>query len=84
MFTCLISSWGGQIRTFFEPIFARKIVVTESDGVATFNLRETFDLEILDDQTTLYFGTFDNNDNLLGETAMTIQKNETKSGTINY
>ena len=75
---------SGPNTSFFKPIFTKKVVITESDGIATFNLQDTFDLEIIDDQTTLYFGIFDSNDNVLGDAAMTIQKNETKTVTINY
>lgn len=74
----------GPNTNFFEPLFADKTVITESDGIATFNLQETFDLDIIDDQTTLYFGIFDNDDNDLGDAAITIQKGETKSVTINF
>lgn len=75
---------SGPNTSFFKPFFNKRVVITESDGIATFNLQDTFDLEVIDDQTTLYFGIFDNNDNVLGNAAMTIQKNETKTVTINY
>lgn len=68
----------------FQPHAADKSVVTESDGVAKFDLQETFDLDIIDTQTTLYFGVFDQDDNTLGYTGLTIKKNETKSATIEY
>ncbi|MFO7703479.1 MAG: hypothetical protein R6V37_10920 [Psychroflexus maritimus] len=69
--------------SFFTPFYSQKSVITESDGKATFNLQETFDLEIIDSQTTLYFGVFDENDNPIGNTGITIEKNETKNATIN-
>jgi len=75
---------SGPNTSFFKPIFTKKVVITESDGIATFNLQDTFNLEVIDDQTTLYFGIFDSDDNVLGDAAMTIQKNETKTVTINY
>ena len=41
--------------TFFTPFFADKTVVTESDGVATFELSS---LDVLKNQTTFYFAVF--------------------------
>jgi hypothetical protein len=74
----------GPNTPFFTPFNSDRTVVTESDGVATFNLQDTFDLEIIDSQTTLYFGIFDLNDNVLDYTAITIEKGQTKSATISY
>lgn len=74
---------SGPDSEFFTSFFSRKTVITESNGVATFNLLDVFDLDILDTQTTLYFAVFDG-DEILGQTALTIEKGETKSSTINY
>lgn len=74
----------GPNTSFFEPLFAEKSVVTESNGVATFLLLPTFDLNVIDPQTTLYYGVFDENDNVLGSAAITIQEGQTKSATITY
>lgn len=80
----MFSDDQGPATNFFEPFFSDRTVVTESNGVATFELREVFDLEVVDPQTTLYFGIFDGNDNALGSAALTVKKGETKSATISY
>ena len=67
---------------FFTPFYARRQSITENDGIATFELQDTFDLEIINEQTTLYFGVFDG-DKLLGRSALTIKKGETKTVDIN-
>jgi|SRR6056297_1399256 len=74
----------GPGTSFFTPFHSDKTVVTESNGVATFNLQDTYDLDDSDSQTTLYFGVFDTNNNGLGSTAITIEKGQTKTATINY
>lgn len=74
---------SGPDSSFFTSFYSKKTVITEGNGKATFNLQETFDLDIIDTQTTLYFAVFDG-DTLLGKTALTIEKGETKSATINY
>ncbi len=74
----------GPGTSFFTPFHSDKTVVTESNGVATFNLQDTYDLDVSDSQTTLYFGVFDTNNNVLGSTAITIEKGQTKTATINY
>ncbi len=61
----------GPSTNFFTPTFSDKTVVTENNGVATFDLQEIFNLNVIDSQTTLYFGVFDNNRNSLGSTAIT-------------
>ena len=63
---------------FFTPFHSRRQSITESDGVATFKLRDTFDLAVIDKQTTFYFGVFEGN-TVLGQTALTIEKGETKT-----
>ncbi len=68
--------------TFFKPIYASKDVVTDSEGIASFELQEVVDLEVIDNQTTLYFAVF-NKETPIGQTALTIKKGETKSATIN-
>jgi hypothetical protein len=79
----MFNSNQGPNTDFFQPSFSNKTVITESDGVAVFKLQETFDLEVIDEQTTLYFGVFDENDVPLGNTAITIEKGQTKTSTIN-
>lgn len=79
----MFSDTKGPSTAFFKPFHSDKTIITDNNGVATFNLKETFDLEIIDSQTTLYFGVFDVNDNILGQTALTIEKEQTISKTIN-
>lgn len=79
----MFDSNSGPNTEFFTSFFSKKKVITESDGIATFNLLDTFDLEVIDTQTTLYFAVFDG-DEILGQTALTIEKGETKSTSINY
>lgn len=74
------TKWNQE--SFRDPFHANKQAVTESDGVATFELRETFDLDVIDSQTALYFATFDKDKKITGETAVTIKKGETKEATI--
>ena len=80
----MFSEQTGPSTTFFEPFFAKKTVITESDGIATFILQDIIDLEAIDNQTTLYFAVFNDDEEELGRTAMTIEKGETKSATISY
>lgn len=72
-----------ETSSLFTPFFADKKVITESNGTATFNLQEVYDLNIVDTQTTFYFGVFED-DILLGKTALTIEKEQTKTAEINY
>lgn len=81
---CMFSDRKGPSTAFFTPLHSDKKVVTESNGVAKFILAETFDLDVIDAQTTLYFGVFNTNDMVLGNSAVTIEKGDTKSITINY
>lgn len=74
----------GPSTNFFKPIFSNKTVVTELNGVAKFKLEDVFDLNAIDKQTTLYFGVFDTEEKVLGFTALTIEKGQTKTATINY
>ncbi len=79
MFDKSISSPFGN-----DPLFSKREVVTNSDGIATFELR-TFDLEIINTpQKTFYFVVFDelNENVILGHTAVTIKEGETKSEII--
>ena len=72
-----------QGDSFREVFYKDKSAVTESDGIATFELQETLDLEIIDNQTTLYFATFEaNGETIKGYTAVTVKKGETKEATI--
>lgn len=66
---------------FFKPFFAKKSVVTDDNGVATFRLQEVFDLNVISSQTTLYFGVFEN-DTVLGRTGTTVDKGKNKTITI--
>ena len=81
----MFGSRKGPGTTFFEPFFADKTVVTESNGVATFELQDVFDLDAVSTQTTLYFAVFSGSSTsatVLGQTAVTIKKGETKTVTI--
>ena len=80
----LFGDHKGPNTSFFTPFHSDKTVVTESDGVATFNLQDVYDLDVINSQTTLYFGVFDNNDNILDHTAITIEKGQTKTAIISY
>lgn len=80
---CMFEASSGPSTEFFTEFYAKKKVVTDANGVATFNLQETFDLNVIDSQTTLYFAVFDGK-TLLGKTAVTVEKGQTKTGTINY
>lgn len=76
------TTWNHS-TSFRTPLHKHKVAVTDQDGVATFELQETFDLEIIDSQTTLYFATFDKDGQTIkGQTAVTIKKGETKEATI--
>ncbi|MDY3547726.1 hypothetical protein PG291_03820 [Riemerella anatipestifer] len=74
----------GPNSSFFTPFHADKQVVTDKGGTATFELLDSFDLNIIDTQTTFYFAVFDGNEKLLGKTAITLKKGETKSSEISY
>jgi hypothetical protein len=80
----LFSSNKGPTTDFFKPFFASKTVITESNGIATFDLQKVYDLEVSKTQTTLYFGVFSASDSVLGTAAITIREGETKSATIAY
>ncbi len=67
---------------FFTPFHSDKQVITESNGVASFELNKIIDLYARDSQTTFYFGVFKNNV-LLGKTATTIKKGQEKNVTLN-
>lgn len=81
---CMFPDNMGPETDFFKPLHAKKKVISQNNGIATFELKEIFDLEIINNQTTLYFAVFNNNNQILGQTATTIKKDETKSETINY
>ena len=74
----MFKSEHGPNTEFFKPFFADKQSITESNGVATFELQEVYDLEVIDTQTTLYFAVF-NGDRILGQSALTIKAGETKN-----
>ncbi len=78
---CMFDSRKGDDTNFFQPFFADKKVVTEQDGVATFKLEKFFDINRV--QTTLYFVVFKDK-RILGKTALTIEKGETKTAEIRY
>lgn len=71
-----------QDESFRKPLHARRSSVTNENGVAVFELKEAFDLDIINDQTTLYYATFGEKDVLTGKTAVTVKKGETKKATI--
>ncbi len=71
---------SGPGTTFFSPFYAHKKVVTESDGVATFDLQDVEDLDVVDTQTTLYFAV--QRGSKLYHKGVTIRSGETKSLTI--
>lgn len=77
----MFKSSNGPNANFYKPFFADNQSVTKSDGVATFELQEVYYLELIDEQTTLYFGVFDG-EAVLGQTALTIKKGETKTVNI--
>ena len=79
----MFGSRKGPSTLFFMPFHSDKDVVTESDGVATFELRKTD----LNGQTTFYFGVFQGSNtsrNYLGMASVTIKKGETKEISIMY
>lgn len=78
----MFSDREGPSSSFFTPFHSDKSVVTDDNGIATFELQEIYDLDAIDSQTTIYFGVF-SGDNNIGYTAMTIKKGDNKSGTIN-
>ena len=59
------------------PASASKYVVTEDDGVAVFNLN-TMDLDIIDNQATVYFVVFDAAGDERGSVAVTVKKGDNK------
>ncbi len=78
---CMFSEKKGFGTQLFQPIHADKKIITEGNGVASFDLQEVFNLDIIDTQTTFYFGIFTDGDSpkVLGKTAVTIKKGETKN-----
>ncbi len=74
----MFNSLHGPDTNFFTPFFADKQSITESNGVATFELQEVYDLEVIDNQTTLYFAVF-SGEKVLGKSALTIKAGETKT-----
>ncbi len=80
---CMFDALRGNEKDFLKPMFAMKKVVTDSNGIATFELQEVANLEVIDTQTTLYFAVFKDK-KILGKTALTIKEGETKNVEINY
>ncbi len=74
----MFNSDHGPDTNFFTPFFADKQSISGSNGVATFELQEVFDLEVIDTQTTLYFAVF-SGEKVLGKSALTIKAGETKT-----
>ncbi|NME69133.1 hypothetical protein [Flammeovirga aprica] len=68
----------------FDPFYANKKLTTGAEGMVVFELNENGDLSAQTAETTLYFKVFDEADNVLGETDVTINKGETKNATISY
>lgn len=79
---CMFPSETNQ--TFGDnPMHAKKTVVSDSKGIASFELQDTFDLNIIDSQTTFYFTVFMGKENkILGTVGVTVKKGETKSSTL--
>lgn len=71
----------GPSTSFFTKFLADKTVMTNDNGIAIFKLQDVYDLEIIDNQTTLYFAVFAEEGNAYK--GVTIEKGETKSITIN-
>lgn len=65
------------------PIHASKQAVTNENGIATFELKATVDLNAIDEQTSLYYVVFaEDNKTIAGKTAVSIKKGETKKLSI--
>lgn len=79
---CLFDSYAGPSTSFYSPFHAKKKVITDDNGVATFDLSDFGDLKLMSSQTTFYFAVFDDSDNVLGQSAVTIKDGETKELTI--
>jgi len=76
----------GPSTSFFRPIHSRRQVITENNGIATFELGE-MDLHIINSQTTFHFGVFggtSTSPTILGTASVTIKEGETKEVTISY
>ena len=72
----------GPNTVFFIPFHSRKFVTTDNQGIATFHLNNV-DLNISSTQTKLYFGVFDQSDEVLGSVGISVKKDEIKEETIN-
>jgi hypothetical protein len=70
----------GPSTSFFTEFHSKKTVVTNDNGIAIFKLQDVYDLNVIDNQTTLYFAVFSDEGDAYK--AMTIEKGETKSATI--
>lgn len=77
----MFSNSKGPSTSFFTKFHADKTVMTNNSGIAIFKLQDVYDLDIIDNQTTLYFAVFAKEGNAYR--GVTIEKGETKSITIN-
>ena len=70
-----------EVNSSTKPSDAKKQIITDGNGVATFELNFT-ELSIIESQTTLYFGVFygsGDDAKVAGSTGITIKRNETKN-----
>lgn len=72
----------GPNTSFFVPFHARKFAVTDSKGIARFELIDALDLSPVTTQNTFYYGVFGESNDVLGTVSITIKKGETKKGSI--
>lgn len=70
-----------------NPIYARKESVSDENGIARFELKETIDLDPIDSQTTLYFTSLTKISEMSysvdGTIGVTVKKGENFSKTLN-
>lgn len=71
----------GPSTAFFEEFHSRKTVTTNDNGIAIFKLQDVIDLNVIDNQTILYFAVFSEQGDAY--TALTIEKGDVKTATIN-
>ncbi|MCQ2323961.1 MAG: hypothetical protein MJZ53_03820 [Paludibacteraceae bacterium] len=73
------SLWNQE--AFKDPFYAKRQAVTNDNGVAVFELQSVQDLEVIDNQTTLYYATF-NGKTLTGYAGVTVKEGDNKQVTI--
>ena len=74
---CMYDEDEVEAISMLLPGVASQKVVTEDDGVAVFNLT-ALDLDVIDNQATVYFVVFDASDNVRGYTVTTVKKGDNK------